>query len=117
MREYGFGSGGAFHWFVQRVSGAVLVILLLVHFLLIHYVPVGDVTYQKVMVRLSQPGWKLFYMLFLVVGLYHGMNGIWIVVQDYVSRSLWRVTILGLLMVVGLILFMLGSITIVPFEA
>jgi len=117
MRDYGFGSGGAFHWFLQRVSGVVLFILLLVHFLTTHYFPVGDITYQKVLARLSQPGWKLFYMVFIALGLYHGINGIWIIVQDYVARSSWRFIILGLLMVAGLILFMLGSITVIPFKA
>lgn len=116
MRNYGFGSGGAFHWFFQRISGVILLILLLVHFILTHYFPVGDVTYQKVAVRLSQPGWKLFYMIFLALGLYHGINGIWIIVQDYVARSTWRFFIVGLLMVAGLIFFMLGSITVIPFK-
>ncbi len=116
MRDYGFGSGGAFHWFFQRVSGLVLLILLFVHFLVTHYFPVADVTYQTVAARLSQPGWKLFYTVFLALGLYHGINGIWIVVHDYVSRSSWRLIILGLLMVAGLVLFMLGTITVIPFK-
>jgi len=117
MKDYGVGSGGAFHWFFQRVTGAVLLVLLLVHFIATHYFPVGDVTYQKVLMRLSQPGWKLFYMIFLALGLYHGVSGIWIIVQDYVSRGLWRFIILGCLIVAGVMLFMLGSITVIPFRA
>ena len=34
------------------------------------------ITYEKVTARLSNPVWKVFNILFLIFGLYHGFNGI-----------------------------------------
>lgn len=109
----GFGSGGAFPWFVQRISGAILLIALLVHFWVLHFFPVGDgsITYENVMARLQHPMWRTFNLIFLVCGLYHGMNGIILNVHDYIRNDHLRTAIVGALWVVALFYLVLGSMT------
>ena len=112
----GIRSGGAFVWFMQRISGAVLLLALLLHFWVLHFFPFGsehgEITFDIVMKRLSHPLWRTIDLLFLVVGLYHGMNGIILVVNDYIRNSRWRTLIVGVLWVAALFFLIIGSMTI-----
>ncbi len=109
-------NSGALRWLLQRVSGIVLLVVLFLHFGVTHYFPGGEVTYQNVVARLSHPFWKLLNMTFLVLCLYHGLNGGWSILEDYLEKAWLRVTLFGLLLVGGLILMALGTLTIVSFQ-
>lgn len=115
MRFMGSGRSGTFEWFFQRVSGVALAMILLVHFVLLHYVSTGPVSYQSVAYRLSSPYYKAWELLFLVLGLYHAMNGIKLVIDDYVHAEGWRTFLTGLNWVVTLGFFLFGSITVLTF--
>ena len=78
---------GAGRWFFQRISGIALLVFLLSHFWVTHYFPGGDVTYQKVALRLAHPEWKFFHLTFLVLGLSHGLNGLWTISEDYIRKG------------------------------
>lgn len=112
--ERGIGSGGAFNWFFQRISGAVLLLALLAHFWVIHFFPPahGEITYESVMLRLQNPLWRTVDLLFLVFGLYHGMNGVIMVVHDYVHKSMPRMLIVGALWTAAIFFLVVGSMTI-----
>lgn len=113
----GIQSAGAIHWLLQRVTGICLVFLIAVHTAIAHYgVPEGGLSYEWVATRMAKPLWKLFYLFFLVLCIYHGLNGIWMMVQDYVHRDGWRVSILGALMMLGILMLSLGGLTIIPFR-
>ncbi len=109
-------SGGAVAWFLQRLSGLVLVVLLLVHFAVLHG---GDglVTYEKVVARLATPEWKTFDLLFLVLGIFHGMNGFLMVARDYAAPGWKRGALYAAVVVAGAVLLVLGCLTIIPFRA
>lgn len=107
-------SGGALGWFVQRLSGFVLIAFLLIHFVRMHFV-IGDLTYENVAKNLANPYWKTFDLAFLVLALYHGLNGLWAVILDYVNNRPWQVAIYSVLVLLGLALLVLGTITILPF--
>lgn len=115
MRFLGSGRNGAFEWLFQRVSGVALVLILFLHFVLIHYTGDGPVTYEKVAFRLASPYYKAWEMLFLILALYHAMNGIKLVIDDYVQAKGWRTLLIGLNWVVTLAFFLFGSITILTF--
>ncbi|MBI4594806.1 MAG: succinate dehydrogenase, hydrophobic membrane anchor protein [Candidatus Tectomicrobia bacterium] len=108
-------SGGALAWYFQRISGGIIVLLFLAHFWVLHFTIGGEITYLKVAARLASPFWKTLDMIFLVLALYHGFNGIYSIVVDYIDSDLWRNTIFGLLAFLGLILFILGATSILPF--
>lgn len=117
MRYLGSGRGGTFEWLFQRVSGVALVVLLGLHFILIHYTgEAGPVTYDKVAPRLAEPLYKAWELLFLVLALYHAMNGVKLVIDDYVHGSVLRSCLLGLSWVVTLALLIFGALTIITFS-
>ena len=59
---------------------------------------------------------KLAKGVFLVLCIYHGLNGLWIILQDYVRKDGFRILIFGALIIVSLFLLSLGMLTIVPFS-
>ncbi len=107
---------GAGRWFFQRISGIVLLVFLLAHFWVTHYSPGGEVTYQKVAFRLVEPQWKLFNLIFLVLGLSHGLNGMWTISEDYITREWLRMTLFGVVLMGGLYLLVLGALNILAFQ-
>ncbi len=113
-RDSGLNSGGVFKWFFQRITGAFLLVGLLLHFWVMHFFPPehGEITFETVMMRLQNPLWKAFDVLFLLVAIYHGMNGLLMVIQDYVHHSGWRVFVVSLIWVGALYLAVFGSVTI-----
>lgn len=115
--ERGIGSGGAFSWFFQRVSGVFLLAALLAHFWVLHYSHDGEVTFQIVAQRLSMPLWKMVDLSFLILAILHGFYGFVMVIQDYVHRHNWRLFLVGLVWVLGILALVLGSITIIGFKA
>lgn len=116
MRFFGSGRSGAFDWYFQRVSGVVLAVILGVHFILIHYTGSGPVSYEAVAPRLASPYYKALQLLFLVLALYHAMNGIKMVIDDYVHNDGWRTWLTALAWVVCLAFLIFGAITVLTFQ-
>jgi len=81
---------GVLAWFLQRISGVVLFLGLVVHFYVMHYSGEGQIGYEAVMARLRNPFWITFDVLFLVFVIYHGFNGIWGIVVEYIASSTLR---------------------------
>ncbi len=116
-RYKGSGKTGAFEWFFQRVSGIALLILLIGHFYIQHfYAPGTTPDYHTVAVRLSGMGWKLFDLTFVVFALWHGINGIFEFIDDYVHSDGWRLFIRALFWVLGIFYLILALLTILPFS-
>jgi len=113
-RNQGVQSGGVFWWFFQRISGVFILIAILVHFWVLHFFPPdhGVITFDSVMMRLQNPFWKAFDMLFLVTALYHGLTGVMMVVQDYIRRDGLRIFTTALLWTGAVYLLIIGSMTI-----
>ncbi len=120
----GFGSkpaGGGFEtfsWYFFRVSGVVLIFLVIIHLIIMHVTTdVACTTYQFVALRYSNPLWRLFDWLLLTLALLHGMNGLRIVIDDYVRGRGMRLVLLSTAGVLTLAFFMLGTITLITFSA
>jgi succinate dehydrogenase / fumarate reductase, membrane anchor subunit len=111
MRNRGLASGGAFDWFFQRISGIILGIMLAVHFILLHFSGV-ELTFQGVSEHLSQPSWLVFNLMFLVLGTSHAINGFFMLLHDYVQNNLWRGILTGTLWTLGILMIVIGSMTI-----
>ena len=113
-RDRGLRSGGAFNWYFQRISGVVLLFTLLAHFWVLHFFPPehGNITFETVMRRLNHPAWRTVDLTFLVLGLYHGLNGLIIVVHDYIHRPGLRMALVGALWVAAIWFGLIGSMTI-----
>ena len=98
-----------------------LVLLLVAHFVVIHYSGTGDINFNIVRDRLMHPTWgpvwKTMTMVLLVMSLFHALNGTWGVLLDYIRKTWARLTLFSLIVVIGLVLVTLGSITVLSFRA
>ncbi len=110
------GNSGAIAWFFHRLTAIYLAVVLLVHFAVMHFIGDGVLTYDKVAARLVSPGWKVLDILFLYTGLYHGLYGLWNLLEDYIHNAFWRAFIYFVLSFGGFALVTLGTITIVNFR-
>ena len=113
-------SGGGFEtfsWYFFRISGIALIFLALIHLLLNHVTTdVSCTSYQLVTIRYSNPFWRLYDWLLLTLALLHGMNGLRIVIDDYVRSRGLRLTLQSLTGTLTLVFFMLGTITLITFQ-
>jgi len=94
----------------------MLFVMLITHFILMHFMGGERRLYADILQRLSNPLWKTFDLVFLSLALYHGWYGIWGIVEDYVDRGSARIACLVLIATAALVLFSLGFVTIVTFS-
>jgi len=111
----GSRNSGAPSWFLQRVTGIILVVVMVSHYILMHYSLDSGHTFAAVMERMKEPFWKMFDLTFITLGLYHGLNGTWNVFRDYKSRPAVSLTLYGIILVAGIAFWVLGVNTILSF--
>ena len=105
---------GSLGWLLQRISAVILFILLLFHFITYHFLTTGrSVSYQQVLERAQSWWFPLLQFAFLITALYHGLNGVWSVLEDYTSSKTWRLVWYSLLLTVGVVLLFVGTLTII----
>ena len=113
MEKASYSGGGKFLWFFQRFTGFLLMVMLLLHIYLLHFAIAGESpTYQEVMSRMGTPFWKSFDLVFLYLVIFHGLNGLWQVLIDYFHRPFVRVMFFSLVCFAGLIMMVVGTLTI-----
>jgi len=99
-------------WLLQRISAVVIFILLLIHYVTYHFIGDGTITYQQVSAKMASPWFNLTQVLFLFTGIFHGLNGIWMVAEDYVHGRFYRLVLLSILLLLGLVLLFVGTTTV-----
>ena len=112
-------SGGfeTFSWYFFRISGVLLIFLVIFHLLLMHvFNDVSATTYQFVANRYANPFWRLYDLLLLTLALPHGLNGLRVACDDYIQSRGLRLTVQSLLFLTVLVFWLLGTITIVTFQ-
>ncbi len=112
MQDRGIGSGGALQWLFQRITGIVLVPILLAHLLTMHRYHQHGLAWNDVIALFNKPYWKVLEVSFLVIALYHAVNGAYVIVQDYVKKPGWRLAIYGALLVLAVVLLAFGLVTV-----
>ena len=111
------GGFETFSWYFFRVSGIALIFLAIIHLFLNHVATdVSCTSYQLISIRYENPFWRLYDWLLLTLALLHGMNGLRIVVDDYVRTRGWRLTLQSAVGIVTLVFFLLGTITLITFQ-
>ena len=105
-------------WFFMRISGVVLLFLVLIHLYVMHLVGSGveRVNFEFVSQRWDDVGWKTFDWVMLFLSLLHGANGLRIVIDDYVHRDGLRTFIKGTLYMVTTVLMIMGTAVLVTFD-
>jgi len=109
-------SGGAVLWLFQRVTGLYLAFVLFAHVWLLHYLLREDLNFAAVSDRIATPLWKTIDISFLVVALFHGLYGLWVVLEDYIHWGWARIILYSAISIVAIIALVLGILTILPFQ-
>lgn len=113
------GRGFEFWWWVfMRISGLVLMVLVIGHVVIMHVVGGGidRVNFAFVAVRWQNPFWRTWDWLILALAILHGINGLRAITLDYVRRPGVRIAINWLFYITGTVLFALGSIVVFSFD-
>ena len=99
---------GALGWYFQRITGGALVILLVAHFWVEHFMSRellrGNLSYEAILGRISNPVWQSVDIAFLLIALYHGLNGLRNIVLDYSGIGVRTARVItGVLILAGLV--------------
>jgi len=105
-------------WLFMRVSGVLLVVLLLGHLFVMNVLDGGvqRVNFGFVAARWSSPFWQLWDLLMLWLAMIHGAIGLRTVINDYARRDGTRVALKALLYTATTIAVALGSLVIFTFD-
>ncbi|MBT2507237.1 succinate dehydrogenase hydrophobic membrane anchor subunit [Streptomyces sp. ISL-98] len=105
-------------WLFMRLSGIVLVVLVLGH-LLIQLVLDGGVSkigFAFVAGRWASPFWQTWDLLMLWLAMLHGANGLRTVINDYAERPNTRFWLKNLLYTATVFTVLLGTLVIFTFD-
>ncbi|HEV3474371.1 MAG TPA: succinate dehydrogenase hydrophobic membrane anchor subunit [Actinomycetota bacterium] len=105
-------------WLFMRLSGILLLFLAVGHVLIMHVMEEGvdRVNFSFVVERWSSPFWRSWDWLMLSLALLHGINGVRVIVHDYVRSPGGRLAWNWLFASVGAALFVLGTIIVFTFD-
>jgi succinate dehydrogenase / fumarate reductase membrane anchor subunit len=105
-------------WLFMRLSGILLLFLAVGHVLIMHVLETGveRVNFSFVVERWSSPFWRTWDWLMLSLALLHGINGVRVIIQDYVRSPGGRLSWNWAFGIVGLVLFVLGTVIVFTFD-
>jgi succinate dehydrogenase cytochrome b556 subunit len=98
----------AINWYLQRITGAALLVLLIMHFWVEHFsaearTPTG-LTFEIIQRRFFNNPWFVAVDLsFLFIALYHGLNGVRNILLDYTWGIRLKKPITAVLLLVGVV--------------
>jgi succinate dehydrogenase / fumarate reductase membrane anchor subunit len=103
-----------FMWQFMRISGVLLVVLVFWHLLIMHFInDISAINGPFVIDRFtSNPVWVAVDLSMLILAWIHGLNGVRIVITDYMRRSYVRRIVLMALFAFGLAWFAAGAIVL-----
>lgn len=99
---------GSKSWVLQRITGIILVVFTIGHYILMHYQPDNGKTFEAVLGRMQSPWYRLIDLVFVTFAMYHGLNGVWNIFRDFKLKYWAKVTLLTLLIVFGLAFLLWG---------
>lgn len=86
------GNWELYSWLFMRISGVLLLGLAVFHLFWMHIaIGVDNIDFQTVVERWANPLWKLYDFFLLAFALTHGMNGLRVIMDDYIHGAGWRV--------------------------
>jgi succinate dehydrogenase / fumarate reductase membrane anchor subunit len=105
---------GTISWLFMRVSALALIFLALGHFVIQHVLnDVHNLSLEFVAARWGTLGWRIYDGLLLGLGLAHGLNGLRIVVDDYVVRPGFNRALKLLLLATGIFMAIVGTVALI----
>jgi succinate dehydrogenase hydrophobic anchor subunit len=101
-------------WLLQRLSGIFLAFFLFTHIDVQHFLHrKGLIDFAEVNARLAGSiWWKIYYIFFVPFCVFHAMNGIWAILQDYRPSGGFTVATKLVFWIIGIILCVVGAMTL-----
>lgn len=99
-------------WYLMRLSGIGLFVLVLTHYLILHvlYDP-AEQDAAWIAIRWSSTFWRAFDWMMLSLVLFHAFMGMRVVVGDYTRGGL-RMALMGGLYLLAIVLFVIGTLVV-----
>ncbi len=111
------GGFETFSWYFLRISGVMLILLVIIHLVLMHVAnDVSQTTYCFVAQRYANPLWRAYDLLLLTLALPHGLNGLRLVSDDYIRSRGLRLTVVSIFFLTVVFFWLMGSMTIITFQ-
>lgn len=106
-------------WFFMRISGLMLVFLVLGHMAIMHVFGGGveRVNFEFVAARWKGMFWRTYDWTLLALALLHGANGARVVLEDFIRKPGLRVFMKASLYTLTFLFFVIGTFVIVTFDA
>jgi succinate dehydrogenase / fumarate reductase, membrane anchor subunit len=105
-------------WVFMRISGIVLILLVLGHLLIVNILDSGvqRINFGFVAGRYASPFWRSWDLLMLWLAELHGTNGLRTIVNDYAERPRTRFWLKMLLYCSAVLVVALGTLVIFTFD-
>jgi succinate dehydrogenase / fumarate reductase membrane anchor subunit len=105
-------------WIFMRISGIVLIVLVLGHLLIVNILDGGvqRINFGFVAGRYASPFWRTWDLLMLWLAELHGTNGLRTVINDYAERPRTRFWLKTLLYCSAVLVVALGTLVIFTFD-
>ena len=85
-------------WLFMRFSGVALLLLALGHLVIMHLIHnVDEISYAFVAGRYAHGLWRAYDATMLILAMVHGVNGMRVIIDDYVHAPPWRALALAAL--------------------
>jgi succinate dehydrogenase / fumarate reductase, membrane anchor subunit len=118
-----FGSSGRsnfelYSWLFMRISGLVLVFLVLGHLFIMNVLDGGvqRINFAFVAGRWSSPFWQVWDLLMLWLAQLHGGNGLRVIINDYAERDTTRLWLKAALYASMVLIIVTGTLVIFTFD-
>lgn len=105
-------------WLFMRVSGVVLVVLVIGHLLIMNILDGGvqRINFGFVAGRWASPFWQIWDLLQLWLAMIHGTNGLRTIIADYAAKPKLRFWLHTLLYVSAIFVVVCGTLVIFTFD-
>lgn len=107
-----------YSWLFMRVSGIVLVFLVLGHLVIMNILDGGvqRINFAFVAGRWASPFWQVWDLAMLWLAMIHGTNGMRTIINDYAERGSTRFWLKNVLYVASVFTIVLGTLVIFTFD-
>ncbi len=107
-----------YSWLFMRISGIVLVVLILSHLVIMNLLDGGvqRINFAFVAGRWSSPFWQIWDLTMLWLAMLHGTNGMRTIINDYAERDQTRFWLKMALYTASGFIILLGTLVIFTFD-
>jgi len=103
---------GFYRWFLQRLTGLLLAVFLITHIVVIHFSGNSPIDVNAAQARFQNPFWLIFYILFLTNTIFHALNGLYGIIEDYNPSAALRLFLSVVLWCTGVVALIWGILVI-----